>query len=181
MDGKTVEVLISCNPVIYGECVVIQSVFRDITKMKVIEIENVELLKKIQAISTPIVPITKGISVLPLIGELDKDRCELLLETVPIKIAGTELDYLIVDFSGIYNLDQIVVESLHTLHQIVKLLGIQMIETGMRPELAIDLRGFGEDLFTIITTPTVMHALELLGINKKSGAITITSEHLIFV
>ena len=70
MDGTTVDVLISCNPVVYGDRVVIQSVFRDITKLKIIEIENVELLKGIQAISTPIVPITKGISVLPLIGEL---------------------------------------------------------------------------------------------------------------
>ena len=84
-----------------------------------------------------------------------------------MKIAGTELDYLIIDFSGVYNFDKIVVESLLTLHQIVKLLGIEMIVTGIRPELAIASRSFGEDLFTIITTPTVMQALELLGISGK--------------
>lgn len=166
MDGTTVEVLISCHPVIYGDRVVIQSVFRDITKQKVIEKKNRELARGIHTISTPIVPIFKGISVLPLVGEINEDRSNLLLETIPIKITGMGLEYLIVDFSGVYNFDRVVVGSLVNLHKIVKLLGIHMIVTGIRPELALSSREFGEDLDTIQTTSTVMQALQLLGVNK---------------
>lgn len=166
MDGTTVEVLISCHPVIYGDRVVIQTVLRDITEQKVIEKKNRELLKGIHTISTPIVPILKGISVLPLVGKIDEDRSNLLLETIPTKIIGMGLEYLIVDFSGVYNFDRVVVGCLVNLHKIAKLLGIHMIVTGIRPELALASREFGEDLVTIQTTSTVMQALQLLGVNK---------------
>lgn len=45
------------------------------------------------------------------------------------------------------------------------MLGIQVITTGIRPELAITPQNFGEDLLEIRISRTVMHAMHLLDVN----------------
>lgn len=147
----------------YGNRVVVQTVFRDITRIRDAENVNTQLMKKINDLSFPIVPIAKGISVLPLIGALDRNRAEQLLEGIPMQIQGANLDYLIIDFSGVYNFDMIIVEHILKLYKVTKLLGVQTIVTGIRPELALASTQLTNDLQLIRTSITVMSALKSLG------------------
>lgn len=147
----------------YGNRVVVQTVFRDITRIRDAENVNTQLMKKINDLSFPIVPIAKGISVLPLIGALDRNRAEQLLEGIPMQIQGANLDYLIIDFSGVYNFDMIIVEHILKLYKVTKLLGVQAIVTGIRPELALASTQLTNDLQLIRTSITVMSALKSLG------------------
>lgn len=167
LDGTTVEVLSSCHPVMYGDQVVIQTVFRDITNQKDVEKLNIQLVKKVNELSFPIVPILDDISVLPLIGVIDRERADRLLESVPLRIQGKDLKYLIIDFSGIYNFDTIIVEYLLKLDKVMKLLGVQLVSTGIRPKFAQASIDFNMDLRFIETASTVKHALHSLGVKAK--------------
>jgi len=166
-DGTKVVVEISCHPVMYGNRVVVQTVFRDITRLRDVENANKQLTKKITELSFPIVPIVEGISVLPLIGEIDKNRAEQMLECIPMQIQGANLDYLIIDFSGVYNFDMVIVEHILKLYKVTKLLGVQSIVTGIRPDLAMMSSQLNNELQLIRTEITVMSALKSLGLKSK--------------
>lgn len=164
IDGTKVLVQLSCHPVMYGDRVVVQTVFGNIAKLRDVEKKNKDLLKSVNELSFPIVPIVKGISVLPLIGAIDRNRAEQMIVNVPMQIQGTDLDYLIIDFSGIYNFNMVIVEHLLKLNNVTKLLGVETIATGIRPDLARVVTQLGNDFRFMKTATTVMGALQSLGI-----------------
>lgn len=158
-DGTIAEVDLYCHPVPFGETEAIQSIVRDITDRK--EAER-EVLRLKNEIATPIVPVMEGIAVLPLVGSVDSDRTNKLLEIIPQKIQGQQLQYLIIDVSGIYNIDGVVVEFLYKIDAILRLLGIQLIFTGIRPELAGKAVEFQVSFSHLTTMATVKQALKSL-------------------
>ncbi|PSL42216.1 PAS domain S-box-containing protein [Planomicrobium soli] len=162
LDGSPFDVEVNCSPVIYRNQKAIQSVLRDITPRKEAERKQKELVKEINSISAPIVPVSKGVSVLPLIGSIDPIRAKQLAEDIPSKIQKYNVDYLIIDFSGIYNIDSLVIEYLFQISKTIRLLGIQPILTGLRPDLAQKVVEIGVDLSAIHTMATVEDAMNYL-------------------
>ena len=158
-DGTIAEVDLYCHPVPFGETEAIQSIIRDITDRK--EAER-KVLKLKNEIAAPIVPVIDGIAVLPLVGSVDSDRTSKLLEIIPQKIQGQQLQCLIIDVSGIYNIDRVVVEFLYKIDSIMQLMGIQLIFTGIRPELAKKAVEFQISFDQLITMATVKQALKSL-------------------
>lgn len=156
-DGTRADVELYCYPVEYGETVAIQSIIRDITKQKQTERDLLQLKNEI---STPIVPIIDGLAVLPLVGSVDGDRSNRLLDIIPQKVQGENLNCLIVDVSGIYNIDNVVAEFLYKIDHIMRLLGIQLIFTGIRPELALKAIESRVDFSQLMTMGTVKQALK---------------------
>lgn len=156
-DGTQADVELYCYPVQYGETVAIQSTIRDITAQKKTERDLMQLKNEI---STPIVPIMDGLAVLPLVGSVDGDRSNLLLDIIPQKIQGENLHCLIIDVSGIYNIDNVVAEFLYRIDHIMRLLGIKLIFTGIRPELALKAIEARVDFSQLTTMGTVKQALK---------------------
>lgn len=132
-DGTTVDVELFCHPVMYGEIEAIQSTIRDISPRKEAE---AALEKVMREVATPIVPVHDGIAIIPLIGELNEFRTQELIDIIPKKIQGYDLDYLIIDLSGIYSIDKVAAEFTYKIDAMMQLLGVELIFTGFRPELA---------------------------------------------
>lgn len=158
-DGSSVEVELYCHPVMFGEKKAIQSILRDITPRK--ETER-KLKKVIGEVSTPIVPVADGIAVLPLVGVIDEVRADQLIELIPQKTQNYPIRYLIIDVSGIYNIDTVVAKFLFKINSIVGLLGISLIFTGVRPELAYKAVEARSDITTLKTMANVQQALKRL-------------------
>ncbi|CAH0307254.1 RsbT co-antagonist protein RsbRB [Priestia megaterium] len=99
-----------------------------------------EIIKKAQQevlkLSVPVVRIQDKTAVLPLIGSIDSERAEYILENVILKILEMKVEYLIVDFSGILNIDTIAERYLFDIYSMLRLQGIEVMMTGIRPELA---------------------------------------------
>ncbi|MFC7063288.1 PAS domain S-box protein [Halobacillus seohaensis] len=159
-DGSFVDVELTCTPVEYGDRSAIQSVVRDITEHKSTASQLSEIRHEINELATAVVPVSEGVSIIPLAGRVDMDRVNQLLDTIPLKLQHLELDYLIIDFSGIYKLDEVVVGFLFNINDIVKLLGIHPIFTGIRPELARKAVEIGKDLSKMHTIGTVKQAIK---------------------
>lgn len=162
-DGAVSIVELYSHPVTFGETEAIHSVIRDLTTHKRLERDLMELKNEI---ATPIVPVSEGIAVLPLVGSLDGERCKQLLDIVPLKVQGHQLQFLIIDVSGIYSIDGIVIDYLYKINAVLKMLGISPVFTGLRPELALKAVEVCPNINTLTTMATVEQALRKLALPK---------------
>jgi rsbT co-antagonist protein RsbR len=87
-------------------------------------------------ISTPVVPITKGVAVLPLIGSMNTERAAVLMEEVLQKAAHLRLSHLLLDLSGVLTVDTMVADQIFKVIHALSLLGVKASLIGIRPEVA---------------------------------------------
>jgi anti-anti-sigma regulatory factor len=134
---------------------------------KRIEIEarrSLEELKErdeaIRRLSTPVVETWEGIVMLPLLGVLDSSRAKQLMESVLGYIAKAKVKVVVVDVSGITAIDTKTANHILRMAQAVRLMGSDMIITGMRPDVAITLATLGTDLSGVVTRATLREGLE---------------------
>ncbi|WP_046174928.1 STAS domain-containing protein [Domibacillus indicus] len=87
-------------------------------------------------LSVPVVPLLKGVGVLPLIGNIDTERSRLLMEKTLQQATNLKLTHLIFDVSGVQIVDTMVADQLFKVIDALSLLGVETIITGIRPEVA---------------------------------------------
>ncbi|WP_161487585.1 STAS domain-containing protein [Paenisporosarcina indica] len=119
-----------------------------------------ERQKEINELSAPIVPIQRGIAVLPLIGAIDYERVQHLLNNVLPTIPELEVEHLIIDFSGILTIDSEVAQHIFMVHNVLQLLGIHVMFTGIRPNLSMAVVQAGIDFTSFNTFASVKQAIE---------------------
>ncbi|ALC89241.1 histidine kinase [Bacillus sp. FJAT-18017] len=164
MDGTSVDVELYCHPIKIGDTKAIQTYVRDITNKKELENMKKEMNTELDELASTIVPLLGGIAVLNLSGRIDHDRASKLLEMVPVNVQKQNVSKLILDCSGIYAIDALVIDSLFKISNVLKMLGVQSLITGLRPELAMDAVKLGINFKDIITFATVKDALHFSGV-----------------
>jgi anti-anti-sigma factor len=121
----------------------------------------------LRELSTPIIPLTDTVMVMPLVGALDSRRAQQVLETLLEGVAAQRARMVILDITGVPVVDTQVANALLRAAQAVKLLGAQIILTGIRPEVAQTLVGLGIDMTGITTLSTLQNGITLaIGRNK---------------
>nr|WP_275585048.1 STAS domain-containing protein [Peribacillus deserti] len=115
--------------------------------------------KVITELSSPVVPIQNGMAILPLIGEMDLDRSEHIMNSVIPKISQMKIKCLIIDFSGMASVDTEMASRIFNIYDILRLLGINAMFTGIRPDLATKIIGAGIDFSSLNTFATVQQAI----------------------
>lgn len=158
-DGSLVDVETNWTPVLYEDKKAIQSVIRDITKRKESERTLEKMSKEINTLSAPVVPILEGVAVLPLVGSINLERANYILKHVPLKVQEQNVHTLISDFSGIYELDAIVIQCLFETSAVLNMLGVRSIVTGIRPQIAQSVVQLGADLSLIQIIGTLQQAV----------------------
>lgn len=120
----------------------------------------------IRELSTPVVPITDAILVMPLVGAIDTLRARQILETLLDTIVERNAKVLIIDITGIAVVDTGVAHYLLQTARAIRLLGAQVILVGISPEVAQTMVGLGINFGEIITRATLQdgfaHAQRLL-------------------
>ena len=124
--------------------------------------ENIlrQKIQEIISLSTPITQIRKNLLILPLIGTLDSERTIQIMEHLLIKIRATGAKYIIMDATGVGAIDSAVAANILKTSRAVKMLGSQMIFTGIKPEIAMTMVHLGIDLEDIITRATLQEGIE---------------------
>ncbi|ARI77965.1 STAS domain-containing protein [Halobacillus mangrovi] len=125
--------------------------------------EMTKAYANIQELLMPIVPITNGIAVLPIIGEMNEERSQYILEKTLEESKRLQLSHLIIDLSGIAIIDTMVAHNLNSIFNALKLLGVQPILTGMRAELTQTVISLGINFKAIATFRSLQMALESIG------------------
>jgi len=124
------------------------------------------LREMLQAMATPIIPLTERIVVMPLIGSMDTSRAEDFL-TAALQGAETmRAQVVIIDITGMKHVDTSVGAMLVRAALALRLIGAEVILTGIRAEIARTLVSLGVDL-PVNTRSTlqsgIAHALAISG------------------
>lgn len=84
-------------------------------------------------LSVPIIPINKEICVLPLIGEIDEGRMIRIEEKVLMEIASLRIQTLMIDMSGVADMDQDVIDRFLKVMDGIEMMGCKAVLTGLHP------------------------------------------------
>jgi anti-anti-sigma factor len=109
----------------------------------------------IQELSTPLIPISDEVLVMPLIGSVDSRRAQQIMERLLTGAAEHQAHTIILDITGMTVMDTQVANALLQAARAVTLLGAQLVLTGIRPEVAQLLVGLGVELQGIETRSTL--------------------------
>jgi methyl-accepting chemotaxis protein len=109
----------------------------------------------IRELSSPLLPIAEGVVVMPVVGTIDSTRATQITETVLNGISERRATTAIVDITGVSVIDTQVANMLIRMAQMIKLLGAQVVLTGIRADVAQTLIHLGADLSHIITHSTL--------------------------
>jgi len=120
-----------------------------------------------EGLSAPVVQIWDRILALPLIGSIDEQRVGTIMETLLSEITKTQSDVVILDVTGVHEIDTYVTSQLLRIVAAAQLLGADCIVTGVRPESAQTIVELGIDMSEIVTRRTLheglQYALKLTG------------------
>lgn len=121
--------------------------------------------ERLRLLSTPLVPIRDDVVAMPLIGTIDPDRADRVLEVLLYGISNGRVRVAILDVTGVVTLDEQVAAALVRTAHAVRLLGAQMVLSGIRAEVARTLVEIGADFSGIATCANlqaaITHALRL--------------------
>ncbi|WP_280768054.1 STAS domain-containing protein [Salipaludibacillus daqingensis] len=118
----------------------------------------------IKEMSAPIVPISSGIGVLPLIGHLDEERSMVLMDTTINEVIAYKLTLIFIDLSGVSVIDTYVASRLSDLMKTLKILGVTPVLSGLRPEMAQTIVSLGIDLSSFKIVSNLRQALMDYGV-----------------
>jgi PAS domain S-box-containing protein len=115
--------------------------------------------QEILDISTPVVQVWEGIILAPIIGTLDSQRTQQLTEKILDRIVDTRSTVALVDITGVPAVDTQTARHLIESITAVRLLGADVILTGIRPAIAQTLVHLGIDLAGVTTRSSLSAGL----------------------
>ncbi|SFD79952.1 Anti-anti-sigma regulatory factor (antagonist of anti-sigma factor) [Lentibacillus persicus] len=105
-----------------------------------------EQQKLVENLSVPIIPISTTISILPLIGSMDEYRFVVIEEKVLAEIAERRIQTLIMDLSGIADMETEAVKLFKKLLDGISMMGCEAVITGLRPDIIKKMIELGVEL-----------------------------------
>jgi anti-anti-sigma regulatory factor len=106
-------------------------------------------------LSTPVIPISDRVIVMPLVGTLDRMRMEQVMTVLLDEVQRTRASITILDITGVPDIDAEATNGIILAAQAVRLLGAQVVLTGIQPVVARSLVDLGSDLSAIVTRSTL--------------------------
>jgi rsbT co-antagonist protein RsbR len=124
---------------------------------QVIARQQQELLE----LSTPVIKLWDGILAVPLIGTLDSERTQTVMESLLDALVKTGATVAIIDITGVPTVDTLVAQHLLKTVSAARLMGAECIISGIRPQIAQTIVHLGVDLGDVATKSTLADALRV--------------------
>jgi rsbT co-antagonist protein RsbR len=116
----------------------------------------------------------EGVLALPLIGTLDSQRTQVVMQNLLEAIVAKNSDLAIIDITGVPTVDTLVAQHLIKTVTAARLMGADCIISGIRPQIAQTIIHIGVDLGNVQTKATLAGAFQL-ALKKKGLGITKTA------
>jgi rsbT co-antagonist protein RsbR len=110
-------------------------------------------------LSTPVVQLWEGVLGLPLIGTLDSNRTQVVMESLLQQIVDTKAEVAIIDITGVPTVDTLVAQHLLKTVAAARLMGADCIISGIRPQIAQTIVHLGVELGDVVTKSSLADAL----------------------
>ena len=130
---------------------------------EVFQLSREDIIRRQQAemleLSTPVVQLWEGILALPLVGTLDSERAEVIMENLLQGIVDKGSGVAIIDITGVPAVDTQVAQHLIKTVSAARLMGAQCIISGIRPQIARTMAQLGVSFEGVVTTASLADAL----------------------
>ena len=127
------------------------------SRESIIERQQQELLE----LSTPVVQLWESILALPLIGTLDSERTQVVMQSLLERIVQTGAAIAIIDITGVPTVDTLVAQHLLKTVAAARLMGADCIISGIRPQIAQTIVHLGVDLSEVTTKASLADAFAI--------------------
>ncbi len=135
---------------------------RDLTERRQAEEQLKQQAQEIQETATvPVVQVWEGIVLVPIIGSLNSQRTQQLMEKLLQRISETNSPLALLDITGVPTIDTQTAQHLIETISAVRLMGAEVVLTGVRPVIAQTLVHLGIDLSNVITRSSLSAGLRL--------------------
>src|SRR5918995_2256828 len=111
-------------------------------------------------LSTPVLQVRERLLILPIIGVLDETRARQLTEQLLHGIRAHRAKLVVIDVTGVPNMDEAVANSLVDTVTASRLMGADVIITGLSSEIAQTLVHIGVDLSKMHTVGDLQGGIE---------------------
>jgi rsbT co-antagonist protein RsbR len=146
-----------------GALIGLAGMVTDITERKRREAERLAARERVIAhqsdelreLSTPLLPIADGVLAMPLIGTISPVRAEEILHTLLRGISAQRARFALIDVTGVHAMDADVATMLVGTARAARLLGTEVVLTGISPSIALALVQLGVDLTGVTTMGTL--------------------------
>jgi rsbT co-antagonist protein RsbR len=116
--------------------------------------------REISELSTPVVKLWNGVLALPLIGTLDSERTQVVMENLLQSIVDHGAEIAIIDITGVPTVDTLTAQHLLKTVAAARLMGADCIISGIRPQIAQTMVHLGVEL-NVVSKATLADAFAM--------------------
>ena len=142
-----------------------------VLRNKRIELKLANQAQEILEVSTPVLQIWEGIVVAPLIGTLDSERTRKFMDRLLHSIVEHNAAVALVDITGVPVVDTQTAQHVIDTISAARLLGAEVVLTGVRPEIAQTLVHLGIDLSEVTTRSSLSSGIRV-ALNRLNLKVT---------
>ena len=147
---------------------------RDLSQQRLLDEKNKQQNQEIlEMAAVPVVQVWDGIVLVPLIGTLDSQRTQQLMDRLLNRVTETNSPVALLDITGVPSIDTQTAQHLIETIAAVRLLGADVVLTGVRPSIAQTLVHLGIDLSNVTMRSSLAGglrmALEILNLKVVSA------------
>jgi len=159
-----------------GQPIAFASINRDLSEQLYLEEQRRRMQEQIieaqqallRELSTPLLPIADQVIAMPIVGSIDSNRAMQIMETLLEGVARFAAQTAILDIIGVQIVDTQVAGALIRAAQAAKLLGAQVIITGISPEVAQTLVSIGTELTGMVSKPNLQEGIAF-ALRRRNG------------
>ena len=116
--------------------------------------------REIAELSTPVVKLWDGVLALPIIGTLDSQRTQVVMESLLQRIVDDGAAIAIIDITGVPTVDTLTAQHLLKTVAAARLMGADCIISGIRPQIAQTIVHLGVEL-NVVSKATLADAFSV--------------------
>lgn len=116
--------------------------------------------ERLAELSTPLLPVSRDIVVIPLIGSMDTERADQVLAVALDGAQRLGSRFVILDVTGLKHVDTHTAGMLANVASALRLLGAETVITGIRPKIAQTLIALDINLQSFVTMATLQSGME---------------------
>jgi len=116
--------------------------------------------ERLAELSTPLLPISKDIVVIPLIGSMDSERADQVLAVALDGAQRLGARVVLLDVTGLKHMDTHTAGMLANVASALRLLGAETVITGIRPKIAQTLIALDINLQSFVTMATLHSGMD---------------------
>jgi rsbT co-antagonist protein RsbR len=123
----------------------------------------------LRAISTPLLPVSERVVVMPLVGVVDEARVQRMLEVLLQGISSHKAAIAVLDVTGTPSIEMGAAEALVRAARAARLLGAEVVLSGISPQMAQAMAEGGVETGGIMVKGTLKDSIAYALASGKSG------------